>query len=151
MEGVASYIVSEKLGERVLGTDLQTNISMVRLEIERLSNAILHLRRSNEELQGEDPNDPDFMEAINENTAVIKKYTNKIAELMELLEALQGFSGSNSCGTPDVSDLLPQPDLPHQTTSSPPVAQQQQQQHQQQQQQEQEHQTQVTEGEGIYL
>ena len=118
MEQLAADIVSQKLGEKVLGTDLQTNVNLVRQEIERLSNAILHLRRSNEELAAEDPNDPDFFEAIQENSGVIKKYTSKIAELMELLEALQGPAGTG-CGSPDVSNVIePAQQLPSSSPSA---------------------------------
>jgi len=102
MDDMTRDIISARLGEKLLGADLPNNLQVVRQEIERLDRAILHLRRSNDEMMAEDPADPDFLEAVAENTSVVAKYAKKIAELKELLEAITGAYGQ-TCGTPEVA------------------------------------------------
>lgn len=61
---------------------------LLRAGIDELQTQIVHLERSNAELAEAltvTPEDPDFRDAINENTVVISRKRDKVAELEEQL------------------------------------------------------------------
>lgn len=61
-------------------------------EIFRLQNSVAHLERSNAELAGEDPEDPDFKEAVEENEVVLVAQRYKIEQCELRLQQLGGGS-----------------------------------------------------------
>ena len=61
-------------------------------EIVRLQNSVAHLERSNAELAEEDPEDPDFKEAIEENEVVLVAQRYKIQQCELRLQQLGGGS-----------------------------------------------------------
>jgi hypothetical protein len=59
----------------------QLQAEWVRIELQRLETAQFHLRRSMDELKEADPNDPDILEALAENEAVLQKQQTQIEKL----------------------------------------------------------------------
>ena len=84
--------INEELGlekseikDKTILDNMKDDSNVVVEEIEYQKNSIFHLQRSNQEMLEFDPNDKDFMIAIEENTKIITIKNKRITELEEFL------------------------------------------------------------------
>lgn len=81
-------------GSGILGHGKEVAVEILENQIEELEKQIGHLQRSNAEMMEEDPRDPDFVEAIEENAVVIDKKLVQVSDLRQELAALHPHASS---------------------------------------------------------
>ncbi|KND03082.1 uncharacterized protein SPPG_02147 [Spizellomyces punctatus DAOM BR117] len=86
------------------GGTIQDNAEWLQQETARLRRSVELLLRSNQEMRDSDPGDPDFVQAIDENVAVIerqiqviRKYEERIKQLLGDAAPPNGSAGGRGC------------------------------------------------------
>ncbi|TPX64756.1 hypothetical protein SpCBS45565_g05681 [Spizellomyces sp. 'palustris'] len=92
------------LGTQDVGAAVQDNAEFLQQETARLRRSVELLLRSNQEMRDSDPGDPDFVQAIDENVAVIerqiqlvRKYEDRIKQLLGDAAPPNGSAGGRGC------------------------------------------------------
>ncbi|KAL0090612.1 hypothetical protein J3Q64DRAFT_1007854 [Phycomyces blakesleeanus] len=70
-------------------------------EIPEIQNSIAHLKKSNDEMREYDPDhsDPDFVQAIGENIALIKHYEERIDLTLRVIREIIGEAAAREMGS----------------------------------------------------
>lgn len=84
---------------------IASGCQVLHVEIERLSNSIFHLNRSNIEILEFDPDDPELRQAVDENVIVIKNQQLRIAVLYEMIQHIAAGHPAESFPVPDAAAL----------------------------------------------
>ncbi|RUS20510.1 hypothetical protein BC937DRAFT_95048 [Endogone sp. FLAS-F59071] len=76
-------------------------------EIVRLQNSTNHLRRSNVELMEFDPDDPDFVRAVEENRQVIARQDTRIETILSVIREVLGDAAESAVRSTVLTNTLP--------------------------------------------